>query len=188
MSSAAHRGLPWLVMAVAACSGCAAGFAGSAGPRVDGNSLRVADAPNGAGESTSNAQPVPKNSGRAGLPEPPLPRAPNRTIRTLGWIGISVGAEAAIVAIGTSGVLLHEKKVRADDCNAQRFCSSDGIDANSTIGTLVGWNAAAWVLTAVGFGAGGALLAIGSEDAKPTVAITAAPIASGIGVGMRSAF
>jgi len=120
--------------------------------------------------------------------EPPPPRTPNRTLRTLGWIGISVGAEAAIVAIGTSGILLHEKNVRDENCNAEKVCSLDGLNANSTIATLVGWNAAAWAVTAVGFGAGAALLALGWEDARRTVAITAAPIGPGVGIGMRSSF
>lgn len=182
----------WLAAASAACVGCAARFAendaaglGPASIRAASNALREAEP---ASESPGAPGAAAEPSTLPPSPPPAMPAAPNRTLRTLGWIGISVGAEAALVAIGTSAMILHQKTVRDDNCNAQRMCSSAGLDANGTIATLVGWNAAAWVVTAAGLGAGGILLAVGWEDAKRTTAIGAAPIGSGMGLRVRSSF
>lgn len=129
------------------------------------------------------------SAGQATVPDPIAPMDPSsRTVRTLGWIGISVGAEAALVVIGTSAMLLHEKQVRDEGCNAQRVCSSQGLDANGTIGTLAGWNTGAWLVSVAGLTAGGILLAISWKDAQRTTAITVAPTGSGVGLGLRSSF
>jgi len=189
MSPAAGLGPLWVVAAALACSGCAARLAESEGLPTGTTFVPpgvAASQP--ASESAASNEPAPQGASSTEVREPPPPRAPNRTVRTLGWIGISVGAEAAIVAIGTSGILLHERKVRADDCNAQKLCSLDGLNANNTIATVVGWNAAAWAVTGAALGAGAALLALGWEDAKRTAAVAAAPIGSGAGIRMWSSF
>lgn len=70
-------------------------------------------------------------------------RDPHRTRRTLGWISLAIGAEAAIVAGVTSIMLLHEKSVLNDNCDARKVCSSDGIDAAGSISGLVPLNTTA---------------------------------------------
>ncbi len=74
--------------------------------------------------------------------------------RTVGWISIAVGAEAAIVAGITSGMIINWKTERDAECNAAKQCSSNGLNANAEISAVSGWNAAAWVLAAAGLGAG----------------------------------
>jgi hypothetical protein len=176
----------WLAAAAAICSGCAARFAEGDGPGGGVASIRASSNMLPLREVEPASEPL---SGQATVSDPIAPMDPtSRTMRTLGWIGISVGAEAAIVAVGTSALLLHEKQVRDADCNARRICSSAGVDANGTIGTLVGWNTAAWVVTAAGLAAGGILLAISWRDAQRTTAITVAPTGSGVGLGVRSSF
>jgi hypothetical protein len=65
-----------------------------------------------------------------------------RTARTFGWVSIAVGAEAAVVALVTSALMLNEKSTRDSECNAQKVCSQDGLSANSSLASLGGWNAA----------------------------------------------
>jgi hypothetical protein len=106
-----------------------------------------------------------------------------RALRNIGWISLAIGAEAAVVASVTSVMLLSEKSVRDDQCNAQKVCSPHGLDANGTIATLVSWNTAAWIATAVGVGAGVALLLTNRPVSRlqPTVAV--APNAASVGLG-----
>jgi hypothetical protein len=78
--------------------------------------------------------------------------------RTFGWVGIAVGAEAAIVATATSVMMLEDKSTRDSNCNAEKVCSSVGLNANSQLESAAGWNAGAFVLAAAGLGIGSYLL------------------------------
>jgi hypothetical protein len=118
----------------------------------------------------------------------PSSRPAARTARALGWVALSVGAEAAIVSAVTSVVLLHEKSVRDDSCNAAKACSQRGLDANSTIDTLVPWNTAAWIVTALGLGAGGYLVLSHRPEKARGTGIAVSPSPSGVTVEIRSAF
>ena len=112
--------------------------------------------------------------------------------RTAGWIFVAVGAEAATVALVTSVMLLHDNSVRSSECNAQKACSVDGVDANSRIRSLVNWNAGAWAVAAVGLGAGAYLVLSNPRHADQAgatrTAIGVAPNGSGVGLDLRSSF
>lgn len=148
------------VVAVA-CSACA------------GNGARARD-PHDADSMASTSAP-PRHDGRA-------------TRRTLGWVSLALGAEAAVAAIVTSGMLVHEKSVLDAQCDAQKQCSSAGVDAAGAISTLTPWNTGTWIMTAVGLGAGTALLLTSRPDAPAGTAITLSPEGSGAGLGLRSRF
>ncbi|MGH7282109.1 MAG: hypothetical protein ACRELY_11335, partial [Polyangiaceae bacterium] len=75
-------------------------------------------------------------------------------LRAAGWVSLAIGASATVVAIATSGLMLHEQSVRSSDCNAQKVCSTDGINANNNLSANAPWNAGAWALAAVGTGVG----------------------------------
>jgi hypothetical protein len=111
-----------------------------------------------------------------------------RAARALGWVSLSIGAEAAVVAGVTSFVLLHEKAIRDDSCDAQRVCSQHGLDANATIASIVPWNTAAWVVAAVGIGAGAFLLFTNRSDTGRRTMITVSPAAAGVAVRLWSSF
>jgi hypothetical protein len=106
----------------------------------------------------------------------------------LGWVSLAVGAEAAIVAIVTSGMLVHEKSILDAQCDAQKLCSPAGLDAAGSISSLTPWNTGTWVAAALGVGAGAALLLTGRPDAPGSTAITWTPDGAGPGVGVRSRF
>jgi hypothetical protein len=110
-----------------------------------------------------------------------------RALRVAGWVSLGVGAEAAIIAAVTSVMLLHQKSVRDDDCDAHRMCSAAGLAANSTIDSLVAVNTVSWVVAAAGLGGGTLLLLTHPPDEKAT-AITLSPAGSGLGLGIRSSF
>jgi hypothetical protein len=110
------------------------------------------------------------------------------TARTFGWVSVGLGAEAAVAAVATSVIMLHDKSVRDSNCNADKVCSPAGLDANQDIGLLSGWNAAAWILTAAGLGIGGYLVWTDSDDGEKRTTITVSPIGSGAGLGVRSSF
>jgi hypothetical protein len=161
---------PSLAVAVAlACSACAGNGAGARDPHD-------ADWTTSTGASTdASTSAPPRHDGRA-------------TRRTLGWVSLAVGAEAAIAALVTSGMLVHQKSVLDAQCNAQKQCSSTGVDAAGAISSLTPWNTATWITTAVGLGAGTALLLTSRPDAPAGTAITLTPEGAGAGLGLRSRF
>ena len=85
-------------------------------------------------------------------------RDPHRMRRVLGWVTLSIGIEAAILAAATSALIEHQKGIRDDGCNAQKVCDAGGFAAVGTIDTLVPWNTASWFVAAAGLSAGTALL------------------------------
>jgi hypothetical protein len=127
----------------------------------------------------------------AGAPTstPPPSQPPSRhNERTFGWLSVAVGAEAAVLAVVTSGMMLHEKSVRDGNCDAQKVCTQPGFDANRTLGSLGGWNAAAWIVAAAGLGVGGFLLWKDPADGGQHAAIIVAPTGSAVSLGVRSRF
>jgi hypothetical protein len=115
-------------------------------------------------------------------------RDPHRMRRVLGWVSLSIGAEAAVVAVATSLLIEHPKSVRDRDCNAQKVCGADGFDAVGTIDTIVPWNTASWFIAAAGLGAGTVLLILSPSPNERSTAVTLSPLPSGVGLGVRSAF
>jgi len=132
-----ERRAPALLAILAA----APGFLASAGCAT--SSLPLPSAP---ATSDSSSQP------------PEVPNRSARSARTWGWVSVAIGAEAAVVAVITSAVMLHDKNQRDADCNAQKVCTPAGLDANISLTQLAGWNAAAWIIAAAGLGTGGVLL------------------------------
>jgi hypothetical protein len=141
------------------------------------------------------AQAVPAEPAAAPTPaapppssEPPAERHSNRTLRSVGWISLAIGAGAAVVAVGTSLLILHEKGVRSDNCDANKVCVLDGSDANNSIGSNVGWNTASWIVAAVGVGAGAFLLLTNPKEPSRSAAVGVSPAGSGLGLSFRGAF
>ena len=115
-------------------------------------------------------------------------RDPHRMRRVLGWVSLSIGAEAAVVALATSILIEHQKSVRDDGCNAQKVCDAAGFAAVNTIDTIVPWNTATWFIAAAGVGLGTVLLIISPSKSEQKTAITLSPGPSGPGLGLRSTF
>ncbi len=111
-----------------------------------------------------------------------------RTARTLGWISVAVGAEAAVAAVATSFMMLHDKSVRDADCNARKVCSSDGYAANAALDALSWWNVGAYGIAAAGLGIGAVLLLANRADSGGSTAIVVAPNAGGAGLSARGTF
>jgi hypothetical protein len=108
--------------------------------------------------------------------------------RTFGWLGIALGAEGAVVATATSVAILDYKSTRDSGCNADRLCSAAALSANSQIGSLVGWNAGAWVLAASGLGVGSFLLLTNPPAKEGRTSITLAPSGTMAGLGLSGSF
>jgi hypothetical protein len=181
------------LLAVAlACEGCAAQPAG----------LRGIAAPMPADATpaqTEAATPLP-------MPPPPPPKpaaegsdknkkGSDRSARTIGWVLVSVGAEAALVAFPTSIVLVNDVSARSDNCNAQKVCSAGGFGANAQIESLKWWNAGAWVLAAVGVGVGTYLVlanpprkSAASLEPGRDLKVGVATIGTGTGLSLEGSF
>ena len=119
--------------------------------------------------------------------------ANHRTGRVAGYVALAVGAQATIVALVTSGMMLHEDGLRSDACDAQKRCSQAGIDANENLSQLAGWNAGAWALGAVGLGVGTVLLVLNpaseKASARPAKGLSlGAPPGGGAGLGLGGSF
>jgi hypothetical protein len=115
-------------------------------------------------------------------------RRSNYMARTFGWVSLAIGAEATVVAVATSIMMMHEKSVRDSACDAQKVCTPDGGEANDTIGRLAGWNVGAWAVAAAGLGIGAYLLLTNPSEGSRATAVTVAPNGSGLSLGVRSTF
>jgi hypothetical protein len=156
---------PLALALVLASAGCATGS--TAGGSVTAHDAHDAD--------DEGSAATPKHDGRA-------------TRRTLGWVALSVGAEAALAAIVTSIMIVHDKSILDDQCNAQKLCTETGADAAGAIANLKPWNTGTWIAGIVGLGAGAALLFTSQPDKPASTAITLSPEGSGAGLGLRSQF
>jgi hypothetical protein len=119
--------------------------------------------------------------------EPTSEHASRQMNRAWGWVALSVGAEAAVLATVTSFMMLHENGVRGSDC-VDKVCSQDGVSANAKLGDLVGWNAAAWGVAVVGVGAGAFLVLTNPSDKALGTQVGIGPTATGSGLLLRGAF
>ncbi len=109
--------------------------------------------------------------------------AARQTNRALGWVALSIGAEAAVVAGITSFMMLHYDDQRNSDCS-NKVCTPDGLNANTQISQLAGWNAAAYVVAAAGLGAGIFLLVTNPSDKSLGTEVGVSPG----GVALRGSF
>jgi hypothetical protein len=107
--------------------------------------------------------------------------------RAYGWVSLSLGAEGLVVASITSFMMLHALNVRNESC-VDKVCNKDGIDANQTLGNLVGWNAGAWIIAGVGTVAGVYFLVTNPSDKALHLEVGAAPTGSGSGMLLRGTF
>jgi hypothetical protein len=151
------------------------------------------DATNAAAEGIAEEQADPgtpaKNAvGADDTDESRAERHSRQTRRTLGWIGIAIGVEAAAVAVATSFMLLHEKNVLDDNCDAQKACSAPGLNSKAVIQETVPWNTTSWIVAAVGLGGGTILLLTNQTDSGKTTAVTVSPTLAGASFGVRSSF
>ena len=107
--------------------------------------------------------------------------------RAIGWYSIGFGASAAIVAVGTSFMMLHQESVRNDNCNAAKACNTDGINANGQLQALSWWNVASYIAAGVGLGVGTILVLTNPKGDRQT-ALQVSPNGSGAGLTLRSTF
>jgi hypothetical protein len=124
--------------------------------------------------------------GSGGAPDP------HRTRRIWGYAGIAIGGAAAVLAGVTSFMLIHQKSVLDDNCNAQKLCNATGLAETGAVVQTVPINNVAWVVAAVGLIGGGIVLLTSqpesSKDSGKSTALTVAPNAGGASVGLRSTF
>ena len=146
--------------------------------------------PRGSELDASSPRPLPVDATQTpeGPPAEPSEGSANRPSRTWGWVLFSVGAEGAILAGITSFMMLHDKSVRDDNCDANKVCSQAGLAANGDIASLAWWNVGAWAVAGAGLGVGGLLLLTSHPAGAEHVAIGISPSGSGIGLGARGAF
>jgi hypothetical protein len=148
-------------------------------------------------EAMATEEPAPSESAPPlPMPPPPNPKpAPppvgNRgsdRARTMGWIALGIGAEAAIVAGVTSIVILNDLSARSNGCDAQKVCTTAGFGANAQLDSLAGWNAGAWVLAAAGVGVGTWLVLTHRPEGKPSAAVGVTTTGSGAAFSLKGSF
>jgi hypothetical protein len=196
-----------LSAAIALAAGCsrpamsARDAAGAGAPGVAESQPSDAPAPAATGTAAAPAPPPAAGTAEASAPPPAAgtPEAsagegsnvrpdPHRTRRVVGWVSLTIGAEAAVVALVTSLLIEHQKGLRDDNCNAQKVCNTTGFGAVSTIDTIVPWNTTTWFVAAAGLGLGTVLLLVSKPESEKQTAITVSPVSSGLGLGLRSTF
>ncbi len=121
----------------------------------------------------------------------------HRVERVAGWVSLAIGAQATVVALVTSGMMLHEDGIRGDACDAQQRCTQEGLDANANLRQLGGWNAGAYVVAGAGLTVGTVLLLLhpARERARParraessSPSLTLGAPGAGPGLGLRGTF
>jgi hypothetical protein len=119
-------------------------------------------------------------------PGPTTPSSPS-TKRTLGWVSLGIGG-AGLVLAGVSGlVLLGEKSTVDSGCHGKTACNADALAAISANKTWLPVNTAAWIVGAVGVGAG-AFLLLTSKDGQPTARVGAMLVPGGGGASAQVVF
>ncbi|MEO7109850.1 MAG: hypothetical protein ABI183_05390 [Polyangiaceae bacterium] len=179
------------VVCAALASALVVGCADQTPPAQNASDTKSASTSAGASTTTAENQPA-SETGNS-----------NKTTRYAGWIVFAVGAQSAVIAAATSILMLHYDSVRSDDCNAQKVCSADGLQANTKLGEAGGFNAASWIVAAAGLGVGTYLVLTNppSSDGSakssskpapspppPSAAIGVGPNGSGMGLNFRSQF
>jgi len=108
--------------------------------------------------------------------------------RTWGWTAVAFGSVAGVIALGTSYVMLHDKSTRDSDCDADKLCSQQGLNANAELAGMASWNAGAWILAAAGIGTGVYLLVTHPTDRATGTQVGIASTGSGAGVALKGGF
>jgi hypothetical protein len=108
--------------------------------------------------------------------------------RTWGWVLVGMGATAGTIAMGTSVLMLHDRSVRDAECNRDKACSASGLDANSQLRDLSGWNTGSWIVGAAGLGVGAYLLLTQRTDRGASTQIGVSPNVGGANLKIRAAF
>lgn len=181
------RSVTPLALCVAlAANACAGGL--SAAPRANAPAEGVTEAqpqPEGTSESAQEPPPSGYTEAARGTSAPP---DPHRLRRIYGYVGLAIGAEAAVVAGVTSFMLLHQKSVIDDHCDAQKRCSSVGLSETGAVSQTSPLNTTAWIVAAVGLGAGTILLLTSQSESGKSTAVTVSPSPGGAALGLRSTF
>jgi hypothetical protein len=174
-----------IVLAVTGCNGASA-------PPRDASSARVLADGVAESQPADTAPPAAATAGETADDSSAYGSNPRRDPhvmrRVLGWISLSIGVEAAALAGVTSGLIVHQKGVRDDNCNAQKVCNAAGFAAVNTIDSIVPWNTATWVVAAAGLGVGAALVIVSPPESTRRTAITLSPNSAGLDLGVRSTF
>jgi hypothetical protein len=193
------RCLSWLVAASLVAAQASPAFAQAAPATTPAPSPVPASPPPPPPESEPEAiaaatpLPTPEPTPSPAATPAPVYAAPSREARNrrmaryVGWISLGVGIEAAVFAAITSFMALHDKNGRDAHCDASKVCDATGLADNSQLGAILGWNAAAYAVAAIGIGTGLVLILSNPSDAKQT-AVVVSPNGAGAGVSLRSAF
>jgi hypothetical protein len=139
------------------------------------------------------AEPAAPDNGGGGHPNEKktetYPERDSRQLgRTWGWAAISIGAAAGVLALGTSGLMLHDLSVRGADCSSNKVCTPDGATANAALADIAPWNVATWVITAVGLGVGVYFLVTNPTDQAMGTQVGIVPNGSGATLSARGSF
>jgi hypothetical protein len=108
--------------------------------------------------------------------------------RMWGWTLIGLGGSAALIALGTSYWMLHDKSARDSNCDADKVCNPTGLSANNELGQMVGWNIGAWAIAAAGLGVGAFLVLSNPSDKEMGTQVGVAPTGSGTGMVLKGTF
>jgi hypothetical protein len=124
------------------------------------------------------AQGAPASSGAAtasSTDDEARERRSRRSARDLAWVSLGIGATAAVVAGVTGVMMLHYQGQRSSDCDGNKVCSTDGLNANTQLSQIGPWNAAAFGVAAVGLGLGAYLMLTNKADDGAHTALGVTP-------------
>jgi hypothetical protein len=142
-------------------------------------------------EATPEPATTPEPDTTPALSPPPADKESEHKARQMnrvwGLTFLSVGIDGAILAVVTSGMMLHQASVRSSNC-ADKVCNTDGIAANGKLHDMAPWNAGGWVAAVVGIPVGAYLLLTNPTDKALHAEVGAGPTGSGSGLILRGGF
>jgi hypothetical protein len=188
-ASASSRSTSWGTACLCVWMAVGAGCAGHpVAPRSAANRQAEGLAEEQAADPTAPTPVAPRPERAESTESPGAQRDPHRTRRLWGWISLAIGAEAAVIAVTTSFMLLHEKSVLNDNCDAHKQCNAVGLDAKGAITETVPWNTGSWIVAAAGVGIGTVILLTSRSDSGKDTALSVTPTPGGAALGLRSQF
>jgi len=116
------------------------------------------------------------------------PRAEEPKNNTLAYVMLGVGG-AGVVTGGVLWAVLNKKHdIVENNCDDQKRCNAEGMDAADSGKKLTPIYTGAWIVGAAGLGVGAYLLLTGGESSAPSTQVGAAPLPGGGAVRLEGRF
>jgi hypothetical protein len=140
------------------------------------------------GNAVSNLKPATRPASSSTTNPPATTTGNHSSKRTLGFALGGVGIVSLGVGAVSGALMLNKKHTVADECHADKSCSSAGLSAAQSGRTLEMISNVAWIAGAATLAAGAYFVLTGSSSAEPSTALGLTPNPTGGQVSLSRSF